>query len=172
MKASQLRPHPRNWREHPPAQRDAMRGMLAEIGLADALLARELEDGSLELIDGHLRAELTAEADVPVLVLDLDENEAAKLLALLDPLAGLAETNTDVLAELLADVATENESVQGVLDGLLKDSAPAWPSPAPAEEPLIPESFQIVVDCRDEAQQRELFERFQTEGLSCRLLTI
>ena len=56
VKADRLRPHPKNWRTHPQRQQDALRGILAEIGYADALLARELPDGSLELIDGHLRA--------------------------------------------------------------------------------------------------------------------
>ncbi len=55
VRASELRPNPRNWRTHPQTQRDALCGVLAEIGYADALLARELTDGSLELIDGHLR---------------------------------------------------------------------------------------------------------------------
>ncbi len=34
IRASQLRPHPKNWRSHPAAQRDALRGVLAEIGYA------------------------------------------------------------------------------------------------------------------------------------------
>src|SRR5688500_12541179 len=57
--ASELLPNPKNWRLHPKPQQDAMRGVLAEIGYADALLARELPDGSLELIDGHLRRDVT-----------------------------------------------------------------------------------------------------------------
>ena len=52
--ASQLRPSPKNWRTHPKEQADALRGLLAEVGFAGAALARELPDGSLELIDGHL----------------------------------------------------------------------------------------------------------------------
>ena len=51
---------------------------------------RELTDGSLEIIDGHLRQSLDPELVVPVLILDLDEAEAAKLLLSLDPLAGMA----------------------------------------------------------------------------------
>src|ERR1700722_1306622 len=98
--ASSLRPNPRNWRTHPANQRDALRGILAEVGYAGALLARELPDGSLELIDGHLRAETTPEALVPVLVLDVDEYEAAKLLATFDPLSALAETNGEALREM------------------------------------------------------------------------
>ena len=91
--ANQLRPHPRNWRTHPRAQQDAMRGVLAEIGYADALLARELPDGSLQLLDGHLRAEVTPQAMVPVLILDLDDDEALMLLATLDPLSAMAGTD-------------------------------------------------------------------------------
>lgn len=122
VRACELRPNPRNWKTHPQLQQDAMRGMLAEIGYADALLVRQLSDGSLELIDGHLRAEVTPEMEVPVLVLDLDEQEAAKLLALYDPLASLAESNNDVLAHLLEQVETENQSLQSILDQMLSQA--------------------------------------------------
>jgi len=151
-----------------------MRGVLAEIGYADALLVRELPDGSLELIDGHLRAETTPDVEVPVLVVDLDDREAAKLLALHDPLAGLGEADQDVLADLLAEVETESEAVQAVLDDLLAQSEPAadaGPDDVPPEVD-IPEAFQVVIECRDEAHQKELFERLTGEGLSCRLLTL
>ena len=174
VKASRLRPHPRNWRTHPVAQQDAVRGLLAEIGYADALLARELDDGSLELIDGHLRAEITPDAEVPVLIVDLDEREAAKLLALHDPLADLAEPNGELLAELLEHVETQSEAVQAVLDQMLSSSKP-WedqPSQEPPREVEIPESYQVVVECEDEAEQKALYERFTAEGLTCRLLTL
>ncbi len=177
VRASQLRPHPRNWRTHPRSQRDALRGVLAEIGYADALLARQLPDGSLELIDGHLRAETTPDMEVPVLVLDVDEAEAAKLLALLDPLAGLAEADQDMLADLLAQVHSENEAVQSLLDDLAKDSSGA-PVDGPCQEPPsgcdvpVPEAFQVVVECRDESQQQEVYERLVAEGFRCRLLTL
>jgi len=90
VKASQLHPNPRNWRTHPQPQQDALRGLLAEVGFADALLARQREDGELELIDGHLRAETTPDQMVPVLVLDVSADEAAKILATHDPLASMA----------------------------------------------------------------------------------
>jgi len=45
--ARELRPNPKNWRSHPPAQQDALRGLLAELGYCDATIARELPDGSL-----------------------------------------------------------------------------------------------------------------------------
>jgi hypothetical protein len=48
-----------------------------------------LPDGRLEIVDGHLRAETAPEQMVPVLVLDLDEEESDKLLLTLDPLAAM-----------------------------------------------------------------------------------
>lgn len=105
VRASDLVPNPRNWREHPDIQRRALESLLAEIGYADALLAREDEQsGKIMLIDGHLRAETTPDALVPVLILDVTPEEADKLLVTLDPLAAMAKTNEDRLAEILRDV--------------------------------------------------------------------
>lgn len=112
VRAADLAPNPKNWRTHPKAQQDALRGILAEVGYADALLARELPDGSLMLVDGHLRAETTPDQEVPVLVLDIDEAEADKLLLSLDPLAALAETNAVALNSLLREVDTGSEGLQ------------------------------------------------------------
>lgn len=175
VKAAELKPHPHNWRTHPAAQRDALRGVLAEVGYADALLARELPDGSLQLIDGHLRAETTPEMEVPVLVVDLNDEETTKLLAVLDPLADMAEANRDVLAELIAQVETENEAIRALLDGMLAEGALPIEDDAadhPPPEKTIPEAFQVVVDCRDEGHQQEVYERLTADGLSCRLLTL
>jgi hypothetical protein len=116
VRASQLRPSPSNWRTHPQAQQDALQGILAEIGYADALLARELEDGTLELIDGHLRAETTPDMEVPVLVLDVTEAEAKKILATLDPLAAMAEVSAEKLDALLQEV--DNSSVTAIFGDL------------------------------------------------------
>ena len=35
-----------------------------------------------------------------------------------------------------------------------------------------PELYQVVIECRDEAQQRELFERLKREGMKVRLLVL
>ncbi|MCA9247355.1 MAG: DNA modification methylase [Planctomycetales bacterium] len=116
--AGQLRPNPRNWRTHPDTQRRALRTMLDEVGYADALLARETA-GGLELVDGHLRADLDPEAIVPVLVLDLNEAEANLVLATLDPLAAMAEADCDKLSVLLDDLHLANDELSAHLSKLL-----------------------------------------------------
>jgi hypothetical protein len=120
VRAGDLSPSPRNWRTHPKAQVEALRGVLSEIGYADALLASELPDGTLEIVDGHARQALDPEQIVPVLVLDLDQAEAAKLMTVLDPLAAMAEANEAALESLLAEISTESEALQSMLDGLVK----------------------------------------------------
>jgi hypothetical protein len=141
VSASDLLPNPKNWRTHPKAQQDALRGVLAEIGMADACLARELPDGSLMLIDGHLRAETVADAKVPVLILDVTEAEADKILATLDPLAAMADSDSAKLEELLKGIDAKSEAVQELLDatalqaGVLESLAAVDESDEEAENP-------------------------------------
>lgn len=118
--ASELLPHPANWRMHPPEQADAMRGVLAELGFCGACLVRETPEG-LQLIDGHLRAEIAPDAKLPCLVLDVTEEEARKLLATFDPLGAMAEADEQALGELLAGLEVESEAVQAMLAKLAEE---------------------------------------------------
>ena len=120
VKASELAPNPKNWRTHPKEQQDALKGVLAEVGMADAVLARELADGSLMLIDGHMRAEVVGSSLVPVLILDVTEEEADKLLATIDPIAGMAETNSQALTDLLSEMSSNSEAVTSLFADLAK----------------------------------------------------
>jgi hypothetical protein len=174
VRAADLRPNPRNWRLHPPQQQDALRGVLAEIGYADALLARELPDGTLILVDGHLRAETTPDSVVPVLVLDVDEAEANKILLTHDPLAGMATASDAQLRALLAEVHTESAAVRALFESLETERR-AWNNGGELPESReinIPESYQVVVECRDEVDQQAVFERMRAEGYRCRVLTL
>ena len=120
IKASELKPHQQNWRKHPKAQQDAMAGILKEVGYVDALMVRE-HDGGYQIIDGHLRAETTPDAMVPVLVVDLDDIEAAKVLATFDPIAAMAERDSANLAELLKSLDGDDAVVRLVLPDYIVD---------------------------------------------------
>ena len=120
--AHELQPNPKNWRTHPTAQQDALRGVLAEVGIAGAVLARETAEGGLMLIDGHLRTDVMHDQEIPVLVLDVDEAEADKLLATIDPLAAMAEADAGKLDELLREIDTGSEALQEMLAKLAEDA--------------------------------------------------
>jgi DNA modification methylase len=135
--AGELAPNERNWRRHPERQRAALRALLRDIGYADALLARRVE-GRLVLIDGHLRQSLTPTQPVPVLVLDLDDEEADLLLATLDPLASWAEADEQALARLLGKVETSERAVRALLDDLGGTTA----RPALGDPDAVPEAAE------------------------------
>ncbi len=112
-----------------------MRGVLAEVGFADAALTRGTPDG-LQLIDGHLRTEVAGDAEIPVLVLDVNEQEADLILATLDPLAAMAEANSEALADVLDGMQASSEAVRDMLDGLTEQHGIKPPdfNPSPEDE--------------------------------------
>ena len=76
VRAGELVPHEFNFRLHPDGQRAALEALYAEVGFARSLLAYELPDGRLKLIDGHLRRDIDPDMLVDVQVLDVDDAEA------------------------------------------------------------------------------------------------
>src|SRR6266403_444707 len=76
VRAGDLVPHEWNYRLHPDDQRDALWALYREVGFARSLLAYELPDGRLKLIDGHLRRDMNPDQVVDVEVLDVDDDEA------------------------------------------------------------------------------------------------
>ena len=124
--ASELRANPKNWRRHPPSQEAALRGVLEDIGFADAVIARETDDG-LELIDGHLRQEVMGDQVVPVLIVDVTEEEADKMLLTYDPLAMMAHADQDQLLNLLRDTQFESKAVNDMLEAVANGERDVMP---------------------------------------------
>lgn len=178
IRGRDLAPHPLNWRSHPPGQISALKGILADVGIADAVKGFELPDGRVMLIDGHARAEVLPDQEIPVLVLDVTEDEAKKLLATFDPLGDLAGADAGKLGELLAGVESGNAAVQSLLDQLAADHGLAsggdddggGDGAADGGVQAVPEQFQVLVILKDERSQAELLERLAKEGYECRSL--
>src|SRR5258708_30912377 len=107
VRAGDLVPHELDFRTHPGHQRSALMALYREVGFARSLLAYELPDGRLKLIDGHLRRDIDPDMEVEVEILDVTEEEARTLLLSIDPLAALAETQEQLrkrLGELVPEV--------------------------------------------------------------------
>lgn len=153
MPAGELLANPKNWRRHPPAQAQALRSILDKVGFADALLARETPDG-LELVDGHLRQELSPDEAVPVLVLDVDEEEADLILATLDPLAAMAVTDEQALWDLLQTIEVPDDVLARALEDMTGQAGPpplADPDdvPEPPDDPVTqPGDLWVLGDHR------------------------
>jgi hypothetical protein len=147
VKASEILPNPKNWRTHPKAQKDALKGLLAEIGFAGAVLARETDQG-LMLIDGHLRAETAIDAEIPVLILDVDEDEADKILLTFDPISAMANADAVALDNLLREVQTSNEAVADMLTELAKEAGViSLQKDSPEDFPEVNENIATEHQC-------------------------
>jgi hypothetical protein len=112
VKGRELMDNEGNWRTHPMFQREALAGLLDEVGVADALKAyySERNGGKLTLIDGHLRKNDHPDVEWPVLVLDLDDEEADILLAFYDTTTQWAEPEPMKLDDLLRNARERLEN--------------------------------------------------------------
>src|SRR6516225_11133468 len=101
VRAGDLVPHELNFRLHPDRQRAALEAIYDEVGFARSLLAYELPDGRLKLLDGHLRRDIDPDMEVEVEILDVTDEEARTLLLSIDPLAALAQAQAQLHERLL-----------------------------------------------------------------------
>jgi DNA modification methylase len=135
-----LIPNERNWRTHPKAQRDALAGLIDQVGVVAPVMVNRTTG---HLVDGHLRVELAlarGEATIPVSYVELTAEEEALVLVALDPLAAMAGTDDEKLAALLAEASADDEALAAMLarlappsvkDGLTDpDDVPAPPDEA------------------------------------------
>jgi hypothetical protein len=122
--AAELKANPLNLRAHPPSQRQAIAESLQLIGIADCLIAYAAprHQGKLTLIDGHERLEGHA-LDWPVLILDVTDQEADLLLALLHPIAAMAAPDPAQASQLLAQLQAGMPSLDGLLDDLRRQAS-------------------------------------------------
>lgn len=119
----QLLANPMNWRKHPKAQQDALEGMLRTVGWVQRVIVNRRTG---HIVDGHLRVEVALRRDepqVPVLYVDLTADEERVVLAAIDPIGGLAETDQDMLDELLTGLETGDKDLDDFLDTLRSPDA-------------------------------------------------
>lgn len=176
----QLLANPANWRIHPKAQQDALAGVLGEVGWVQSVIVNQRTG---HLVDGHLRVQVAMRdgaAKIPVAYVDLSPDEEALILATLDPLAGLAVTDSEKFEELLAEVGTSSPDVQallakvateaGVVASDLADLHSADLLPDRAEDKYR-EQYGVIVKCADEAEQRRVYDDLLARGYKVRVVT-
>jgi len=168
VKAGELLPHEWNFRNHPEIQKSALEAVYREVGFARSLLAYEMPDGRLKLIDGHLRRDLDPNMEVDVEILDVNDDEARTLLLSIDPLAALAETQKQLHDRLMEVTPTSNEELKEAWQAAVEEKMQKWKQSREVEPGS--EQWIVMVTCRDEEHQVELLKRFQEEGLKVRAL--
>lgn len=130
------------------------------------------------LVGGHQRLAVMLHkgnvAEVDVSVVDLPESHEKALNVALNRIAGAWDESS--LKSLLAEIedadlidTTLTGFDEKEIDELLRAATESAETPDTSPQ-LSGLAFRVVVDCRDETHQRELLERFEGEGLTCRAL--
>ena len=121
LKGKDLQDHFGNFRTHPQHQREALGGVLRDIGIAGALLVYQSErQGGLTVIDGHLRKGDYPAQEWPCLMTDLDDAEADYMLLMHDELGRQAEREKVAMQALMERVKSGEAGVQALM-GLMAD---------------------------------------------------
>ncbi len=167
-----LHSDPANARRHPQRNLDAVMASLKRFGqqkpiVIDANNIVRAGNGTLAAAKALGWKELDCvRSDLPITELSayaVADNRTAEL----------AEWDPDGLAAVLdgMDAAEMRSLAFDDADELAQILHRTQSEPL-GEAATIPEHFEVVVTCRDEAHQQEVFDRLTSEGESCRLLTL
>lgn len=142
------------------------------------ILADQLDHLHYETIGGNHRLDLYRELKInpaPCMIVDVDDARARLLSEALNQVHG--KDDPALYQQLLSDIVTLgtptdditrllNES-EDSLKKLLNAGAP------PTDPPLNWQGrYEIVIECADETEQRDLYNQLTTDGHTCRVLTM
>src|SRR5512133_3627929 len=103
--------NPANWRIHPKAQQDALEGVLSTVGWVQDVIVNKTTG---HLVDGHLRCQVASrngEKTIPVVYVELSEEEESLILATIDPIAAMAATDKQKLDELMQSIQSDDARI-------------------------------------------------------------
>lgn len=157
--------NPLNYRRHPEEQRDAVRKMLGQVGWVTEVI-QNVRTGNL--IDGQARIEEALRQDpqqlIPYTEVDLSLAEEKAVLATLDPMTGMAETDAATLDQLIKETIAEMPDLDELLQSLHNEEPPE----SKERKVTFTEHYRIVIECTGKRQQSKLLKRFESEGLEVR----
>jgi ParB-like chromosome segregation protein Spo0J len=158
---------PANARKHGKRNLDAIAASLRRFGQQKPIVVDSR--GVVRAGNGTLMAAKSLGwTHVDVVRSDLAGSELAAFAIADNRTAELAEWDDEILAQfaeagVLGELGFDEEEV-----GRLMNQARGEME----SEELPDAKFEVVVECRDEGQQRDVFERLSSEGFSCRLFML
>lgn len=163
-----LSPDPANARKHGQRNLDAIIASLRRFGQQKPIVVDSR--GIVRAGNGQLAAAKSLGwTHVKIVRSDLPATELTAYAIADNRVAELAEWDAEVLAGLLSNPELGDV---GFTDEELKQFVDDATTAKHVESSEIHETFEVVVECRDEGEQKQLYERLTAEGLSCRLFTL
>jgi site-specific DNA-methyltransferase (adenine-specific) len=164
-----LSPDPANPRRHGQRNLDAIAASLRRFGQQKPIVVDS--HGVVRAGNGQLAAaKILGWTEIRVVRSDLPPTELTAFAIADNRTAELAEWDAEVLAGLLSDA--DLGDVGFTDEEMEKFAGKMAAGEGSLGESEIRESFEVVVECRDEEQQKQLYERLRSEGYSCRLFTL
>lgn len=164
------KPYAKNARAHSPAQVTHLAKLITEYGWTMPVLCDE-RDGVLAGHGRLLAARELGLPEVPVIVARGWSAAQKKAYRLADNQSALMSAwDGELLRSEIGDLRAQGINME--LAGFTSDALRGV-FPRTVEERRAVDGdtrFEIVITCADEAQQRELLEQFNAEGLKCRAL--
>lgn len=176
-----LIPYAKNARTHSPEQIAQIAASIQEFGFTNPILV----DGDDGILAGHGRlaaAKDLALDQVPVIVLGHLSPAQRRAYVLADnKLALNAGWDEELLQQELAKLQIEDfnldvigfseEEIAKLLD---PEGIDAVGDPTGADDPgkEYQQKYAVAVECTDEAEQEAVYEKLNSEGYTCRLLTV
>jgi len=81
----------------------------------------------------------------------------------------MAKTDQLALDRLIGTVSTESEALRNLLDSMKREKLEVQEMcEADDEAHLLVDSYRILINCENEAEQVALLKRFKKEGVTCR----
>ena len=168
---SELTPAPYNPRVMSSESKTALRESVLAFGLVEPIVWNR-QTG--HVVGGHQRLDVLVEAgveSVEVIEVSLAEEREKALNIALNHRSLQGDWDLDKLTPLLEEIHDLPEFAPLKFDELEKIAITDFPEDEVEKKQLdLPEKFNILVECENEAQQVELLEKFGTEGLKCRAL--
>lgn len=162
---------------HPDNPRQGDVGMIhesiAENGFYGALVVQK---SSMRILAGnhrYLAAKAVGLVELPALLVDVDDELAARIMLVDNRSNDLASYDESALAGLLLsmdDLVGTGYSLEDLEALQHKLNAPLKLDDGDGASELGDGTLAVIVTCEDEGQQRDLIERFEGEGLLCRAL--
>ena len=173
LPVSEVRPYEKNPRKNSEAVK-YVKASIEKFGFKQPIVI----DSNRVIICGHTRLEAAKSlgmAEVPCIVADDLTDAQVKALRLADnKVAEFSEWEMNLLGEELGELAEISDIDMGDFgfDDNLDKFGDEEENGTEEKGVNLSETFQIIVECENEIEQQEIFEKLSGEGYKCRLSTL
>ena len=167
-----LKPYDKNARKHQEADLSTIKASITEFGMSDPIGVWGKDN---TIVEGHGRylacKELGIEK-VPVIHLDhlTDEQRRAYALAH-NKTAEMSEWDIDLLGDELDGIFDIDMSDFG-FDLIEEEEEPTAPTERKDLSDKVGETYEVIVECVNEIEQEQIYNKLIGDGYSCRVLTL